>query len=174
MKCESCKQKEATFFYEENVNGQARSLHLCADCAAKLQADGKLFSEHAEGFPFPSFTQLHNNFLDGLFGIAASPVTKESKNTCPGCGATWGDLMKDGKAFCPQCYTTFGEELEPTLRSLHGHVTHTGRAPAGRRAQREKRDRLASLKTQLANAIKEEKFEDAAKLRDEIRTLEKE
>jgi protein arginine kinase activator len=82
--------------------------------------------------------------------------------------------LKSSKAFCPECYTTFLEELRPTLRSLHGNVTHTGRAPAGRRAQQEKRDKLASLKAQLGEAIKEENFEEAAKLRDEIRGLEKE
>lgn len=173
MKCENCKQNEATFFYEETINGQSRSVRLCAECAAKMKAGEKLFSEQSDAFSFPSFTQLHNNFLDGLFGITA-PSTKETAKSCPLCGATWGDLLKSSKAFCPECYTTFLEELRPTLRSLHGNVTHTGRAPAGRRAQQEKRDKLASLKAQLGEAIKEENFEEAAKLRDEIRGLEKE
>ena len=173
MKCESCKQNEATFFYEETINGQSRSIKLCAECAAKMNAGEKLFAEPSDAFSFPSFTQFHNNFLDGLFGITAQGA-KESAKSCPGCGAVWGDLLKSSKAFCPECYTTFLEELRPTLRSLHGNVTHVGRAPAGRRAQKEKRDRLTALKTQLGEAIKEEKFEEAAKLRDEIRGLEKE
>ena len=45
---------------------------------------------------------------------------------------------------------------------------------ADRREKRERADRLSALKQQLATAIAEEKFEDAAKLRDEIRTMEKE
>ncbi len=168
MKCDNCKNNEATFFYEENLNGKTRSLHLCPECAAKMKGGDKLFSEG-----FPSFTQLHSNLLDGLFGLS-SPAVKESKKACPGCGAAWSDLRRAGKAFCPQCYTTFGEELRPTLRSLHGNVTHTGRAPADRREKREKEDRLTRLKKELASAIAEEKFEDAAKLRDEIRSLERE
>lgn len=168
MKCDNCKKNEATFFYEENLNGKTRSLHLCPECAAKMEGSDKLFTEG-----FPSFTQLHSNLLEGLFGLSA-PVTKEGAHFCPGCGASWNDLRREGKAFCPLCYTTFGEELRPTLRALHGNVTHTGRAPADRREKREKEDRLTRLKKELASAIAEEKFEDAAKLRDEIRSLEKE
>ncbi len=171
MKCDHCKNNEATFFYEESVNGKSRSLHLCAECAAKLKSDGKIFAQE-EGFGFPSFNQMQGSLLNGLFGLGTAP--KESKKTCPGCGAAWSDLRRAGKAFCPTCYATFGEELSPTLRSLHGNVTHTGRAPADRREKRERADRLAALKQQLSHAIAEEKFEDAAKLRDEIRTLEKE
>ena len=173
MKCESCKQNEATFFYEETINGQSRSMRLCAECAAKMKAGEKLFSEQSDVFGFPSLTPFHNNFLDDLFGIAA-PTASTTAKSCPECGATWNDLLKASKAFCPACYTAFLEELRPTLRSLHGNVTHVGRAPAGRRAQKERRDRLASLKAELAQAIKAEKFEDAARLRDEIRGLEKE
>ena len=42
MKCEKCKQNEATFFYEETVNGKTRSYHLCRDCAEKMKESGEL------------------------------------------------------------------------------------------------------------------------------------
>ena len=168
MKCDNCKQNEATFFYEENVNGKVRSLHLCPDCAAKMKGEHPF----TDGFALPSLDPLQQSLFGGLFGF--SPMIKETKKTCPGCNAAWSDLRKAGKAFCPECYATFGEELAPTLRSLHGNVTHTGRAPADRREARAKQDRLTSLKAQLSAAIAEEKFEEAAKLRDEIRQMERE
>lgn len=174
MKCERCNKNEANFYYEENINGHTRSVHLCRECAAQLQAGSALFQEGASHISFPFTQHTGNNILDGLFGISASTAPPKSQTACPGCHATWNDLMKAGKAFCPQCYTTFGEELKPTVRSLHGNVTHVGRAPAGRRAQREKRDRLTALRTRLATAIAEERFEEAATLRDEIRALEQE
>ena len=165
MKCENCKQNEATFFYEESINGVKKSVHLCAECAAKMQN---------ENLSLPSFGGFGSHLLDGLFGFSASPA-QETKRTCPGCGAAWSDLLKTGKAFCPQCYTAFRAELEPSLRSLHGsNVTHTGRAPAGHRVERERRETLESLKKQLSEAIKTEQFEEAATLRDQIRALEKE
>ena len=36
MKCEKCNEKEANFFYEENVNGEKRSYHLCRACAEEM------------------------------------------------------------------------------------------------------------------------------------------
>ena len=122
-------------------------------------------------FPFHS---LQNDLLNGLFGFSAPPAGKESKTACPDCGAVWADLVKTGKAVCPRCYQTFGEALQGTLRSLHGNVTHTGRAPAGRRAEKERKDKLSELRRALGEAIATENFEDAARIRDEIRALERE
>jgi protein arginine kinase activator len=165
MKCEHCNQNEATVFYEEIINGVKRSAHLCPACAAKLQGAGE---------PIFAPASLGSHLLDSLFGFTGTPVAAPKK-TCPGCKATWNDLLKSGKAFCPTCYTTFREELKPSLRSLHGgNLTHAGRAPADRRAKKERSDRLESLKKQLAEAISTENFEKAAGLRDEIRALEKE
>ena len=48
MKCQVCNEKEATYFYEETVNGKSRSFHLCRDCAQRLQAEGKLSLKLAE------------------------------------------------------------------------------------------------------------------------------
>ncbi|MBQ8341765.1 MAG: UvrB/UvrC motif-containing protein [Clostridia bacterium] len=164
MKCEHCNQNEATFFYEENINGVKRSAKLCAECAAKLQGQ--------EPLPHQTFGGFGNHLLDGLFGFSGSPTLAPQK-TCPDCKATWNDLLKTGKAVCPTCYTTFRAELLPSLRSLHGgNLTHTGRAPADRRAVQEKKEKLETLKKQLAEAIAAEKFEEAATLRDEIRGLE--
>ena len=33
MKCEKCKEKEATFYYSCSINGRTTEKHLCADCA---------------------------------------------------------------------------------------------------------------------------------------------
>jgi protein arginine kinase activator len=159
MKCEHCNQNEATFFYEETINGQKRQMHLCAECAAKMQ--GELPK-------FPSFSNFGEGLFGSLFGLSAAP---KSGKICEGCGASWQKLHSAGKAFCPQCYLTFREELEPTLRQLHGNVTHVGRAPADEVAKSEKEQKLSALKKALEEAIKSESFEQAAKLRDEIRAI---
>ena len=152
---------EKELLYLEDALGHEQFLMTqCTECAAKLKG---------ESFSLPGFG---SHLLDGLFGLSASPAAEPQKS-CPQCNATWADLRRAGKAFCPACYIAFREELRPSLRSLHGsNVTHTGRAPADRRARQEKRERLESLKKQLAEAISTENFEGAATLRDEIRALE--
>ncbi|MBE6555854.1 MAG: hypothetical protein E7663_06470 [Ruminococcaceae bacterium] len=165
MKCEKCLQNEATYYYEETVNGKTRSLHLCAECAKKMQS-GQIPKEDSAPDLFSSPLP---DLLGDLFGL--SPKKTESAKRCPDCGALWQDLVSCGKACCPTCYKTFAQELERTVRAIHGNVTHTGRAPAGFRAVHEKEQRIAALKKELAAAITDENFEKAAELRDEIRKL---
>ena len=169
MICEKCKKKEATIFYEETINGAKRSYSLCADCAAELEKQGALSLGHG-AFSLPSFGGFHDALFGGLFGL--SEGQPQQKKACSRCGATMSDLKSHGKVGCPECYTTFGEELDGTIRSIHGNVKHVGRAPSRFRQNREKANRLASLKQQLKEAIAEESFERAATLRDEIRALE--
>lgn len=169
MICEKCKKKEATVFYEETINGTKRSYSLCSDCAAEMEKQGELSPGYG-AFSLPSFGGFHDALFGGLFGLSAGKP--QQKKTCPQCGATMDDLRANGKVGCPECYTAFREELDSTIRSIHGNVKHVGRAPARFRQNREKADRLATLKRQLKEAIAEESFERAATLRDEIRALE--
>jgi len=169
MKCEKCNVNEATFFYKETVNGKTRSLHLCADCAEKMRAAGELRMEMPDfDTPFAAFP----SFFGDLFALPEKTSKRAGAKTCPGCGATWQDIVNLGKARCPECYRAFADELDATVRSMHGNVTHTGRAPQKQRAAHEKENQLADLKKQLKEAIEQEKFEDAAALRDKIHALE--
>ena len=166
MKCEHCKKNEATCFYQFTNNGATGSLALCEACAAALQHGSAVPN------PFSGFGADMSHLFDSLFGAPASKAPQNTKS-CPTCGAVWRDISKSGRAFCADCYTTFGDELSPTLRSMHGAATHTGRAPAARRAVREKDEKLTRLRAELKEAITAENFEKAAELRDEIRALEK-
>lgn len=163
MLCEKCKKNEATIFYQETINGNKRSYSLCGDCAAEMSQQGGLSS-------LPSFGSFHDPLLAGLFGI--SDTTFRTEKGCPSCGATLNDFKRTGKVGCPECYHAFSGELGGTVRSIHGNVKHVGRSPARFQKDREKKDRLLSLRTDLQKAVSEEDFERAAALRDEIRSLE--
>ena len=165
MKCEKCNEREATVFLEQTINGESRSMHLCESCADTVKKEG-LF-EHT---PFPFGSDLFSD----LFGFSAPVRLGSSAKTCPDCGATFAVIRHEGKVSCPRCYETFAEELSPTVHSLHGKVVHTGRAPAGLRAMRDKKERLETLQRDLRAAVENEEYEKAAKLRDEIRTLKQE
>ncbi len=162
MICEKCKKNQATIFYEENINGKKRSYSLCPECASALEKEVGLSHDL---FSLPSFG---NPLFGGLFGHATPAAGK----TCPSCGATLSDFRRNGKMGCPDCYAAFSGELGETIRSIHGNVKHTGRAPARYRKDREKQDRLAELRGKMKAAIEAEDFEQAATLRDEIRALE--
>ena len=169
MLCEKCKKRTAAVFYNENINGKLRSFSLCGECAARLREKGELqdITSMVGSFADP-FSELQDNLFGGFFGIpkmAAVPAEKK----CPTCGSTYADITKDGRVGCPECYTVFENELSRMIRSVHGTTSHTGSVPARHRAKIEREERIKRLKNEMQEAIKNEDFERAATLRDEIR-----
>ena len=172
MKCQRCQKNDATFFYEENINGERRKYSLCTDCAKEMQSSGELktvkspFEELSFASPFA------DTLLGSLFYPAEAARIGTGAKKCARCGFTLRDFREHGKAGCPDCYVTFAAELEPTIRSMHGSATHTGRAPSKLRKKHDRADRLKELRAALNDAIGKEEFEEAARLRDEIRAIE--
>ena len=175
MKCERCKKNEATFFYKESINGEKKNYSLCADCARQMQENGEL-KMSASPFEELSFSSPLGAFGDTLFGSLFYPgeIAKIGTGTkkCTRCGSTLHDFRERGKAGCPDCYCTFAQELEPTIRSMHGSSTHTGRAPSRWKKKQDKASKIKELRHALGDAVKKEEFEEAARIRDEIRAIE--
>lgn len=175
MICERCKKNEAVFYYHENVNGNEKNYHLCAECAAELEKNGELktksnfggfdsfFGESAWSDPFKSMNALLSGFIGGGKQI--------SEKRCSGCGLTFKELASDGMAGCAECYTAFSKELEPTLAKLHGHVSHRGRVPQRFREKQELKEKIASLEKEREEAVRNEDYERAAEIRDELKNL---
>lgn len=166
MMCENCGKNPATTHLKTVLNGVVHENHLCSYCAANNGYGniGKL-----------SLT----NMLASMFGESISRGKPISKR-CECCGATFSDIAQSGRVGCSECYTVFKNELMPSLNRLHGKAIHIGNTPALQKAEQETeqkyeqtaKEKIQNLKNQLAEAIKAEEFETAAKLRDDIRALE--
>ena len=66
-------------------------------------------------------------------------------------------------------------ELMPTIKRIHSNTSHLGKSPVVKDACQEKSDNkvtVDNLKKQLEEAVKEQNFELAAKLRDQIKEME--
>lgn len=168
--CQKCKQKPAVFYYEQSVNGKKTECALCADCAtewkkAHLSEDESLF-QVSDISPFAG--------IDALFGSLFAPTATSARKgkVCPLCGASFSDLKRSGKVGCAVCYDTFEEELRPTLRSIHGTQSHTGRVPASLEDENKRKKEIEKLRQRLNEAIMAQAFEEAATLRDQIKALE--
>ena len=173
MLCELCNKKEATFHYKSTQNGYVTEKHLCESCAKK---NGY---EHMFQFPSISFGGLWQEMDQGMLGgLLGGMIDEGPQNVitetavCPFCGMRLPEFMQTGKAGCSKCYTTFRSALTPTIKKLHGNTEHTGKAPAGRKESLSREYRLNDLKSQLAKAIESQEYEQAAKLRDEIKAME--
>ncbi len=168
MKCEKCNDRNATFFFERIINGEKHTYRLCRACAEEIGLLNKGKSALFEDAFSPLFSS-HTDLIDDIFGLPKGVGIKAKK--CEGCGATWQEIAKSGRVWCPRCYGTFGEELEHSIRATHGNVTHVGRAPAKSLTLKKRESLVSDLKLALRTAIEDENFEEAARLRDEIRAI---
>ena len=157
MYCDECKKNIATIHLVSVVNGKKTERHLCEACAH--QEDG--FSLN------PQFSI--NDLISGFFNFN-QPHTQVSEKICPQCGMSFSRFKQDGKLGCANCYDTFRSELMPMLKSIHGSVQHNGRTIDIN--QNKKSSQLDLLKEQLNQAVAGENYEQAAKLRDQIKQLE--
>lgn len=165
MLCQDCKEREATTHVKRVINGQLEEYHLCQECAQKY-GYGNLFS---------NMTSL-DNFLGNFFmGSAAnSPHLPSAYPTCKKCGSSFNDIAKTGKVGCADCYTTFYDSLLPSLQRIHGKARHVGRISSSAGPEAKRKAKINSLKVDLNKCISDQNYEKAAKLRDEIKELEKE
>ena len=172
MLCEKCKKRTATVFYNENINGNVCSYSLCGECAAKLHEKGEIqdITSMIGSFADP-FSELQDHFFSGFFGLPSQKAL-HGERKCPDCGTSYHEIASSGKVGCAQCYDTFGEELSRSIQSIHGTTSHTGTVPSRQRAKQKRSEWIKKLKKDLQDAILQEDYESAAKLRDEIRELE--
>lgn len=167
MVCEQCQQREAEVVATQFNNGQQVMLHLCHQCAAKIQPF------HVE--PQES-TPLHQ-LLSTWFGTPTWYKEEQKKERhkqkeCQHCHTTFEHFLKEGKFGCAHCYETFREELPPLLKRLHGGTEHVGKMPGAASEKAALKKRIELIRQTMKTAVDEERFEDAAQLRDEARMLE--
>ena len=166
MVCDICKQNQATVHLTEIVDEQMSELHLCESCANQKGAQ----------------MESHFGLADLLAGLAevgkptgGVPVEEGEVKTCESCGMTYADFKKVGRLGCSECYMTFRKGLSTLLRRIHGSTAHVGKMPVSMvgNSSAKARSELQELKRKLQRAIEAEDFEEAAKLRDQLRELER-
>ena len=156
MKCQRC-PKQATLHITE-VLGEERfeEVHLCEDCAKKYLYEPQQ-KKHA-----------------GKAAGESADVEEDSPvaGRCPSCGISFVEFRNHGRFGCGHDYDAFKGDILPLLESVHGEVRHTGKVP--RRLPRAKaaQAELAQLRQRLQVLVTEEKYEEAARIRDRIKELE--
>lgn len=183
MKCDVC-ENEATVFLTQIINGQMTTVNLCDACSKAKGVTDEAGFGLAEAFLSSHPPSSH---------AAPEPA-------CEACGFTASQLKKIGRMGCPECYNTFREGLDNLLRAMHKGTTHKGKVPARADlipeipppaksqpatlkpektaeaaqpppSQPPAKPTVAQLREQLENAVREERYEDAAALKKEIDRL---
>jgi protein arginine kinase activator len=176
QKCQLC-ENEATVHEVMVKNGVRMERHLCEACAQK------------HGLASQPINELISKYI--ISGAAPTPVKPagpQPPETCPGCELTFNQFKQSGLLGCPECYRTFEALLTPLIERAHsGTSQHVGKQPRRMLATaaegrlnpeaivgtaEERARRLRAVRQQLDEAVQNEQYERAAKLRDELRRLQ--
>ncbi|MCA9751035.1 MAG: UvrB/UvrC motif-containing protein [Gemmatimonadetes bacterium] len=169
MNCDHCGERPGEIRYTEMTDGEVRRSLLCRECARELGVE----SDEEPAAPELGFVAGPIPVAAVVTGKVDPPETAEDPRRCPACGAAAADLETHALFGCATCYDTFASSLEPLLRRLHHRVRHRGRIPGGV-VTPPTGQALEEMRRQLDVAISEERFDDAAELRDQIQERERE
>lgn len=172
MLCQNCRKNEVNFHYTQIINGMKKEVALCSQCAKKLGIKTLDFS-----IPV-SFKSMLGDFFNGTREETILPNMMESENL---------QLLKaisDFNIFDIDMYPEIEEieniDKQKNIKGIRSTLTSEEKKNVAedvekisrkRKTENKKEDKIKELKYKLELAIKEERYEDAARLRDEINHL---
>jgi protein arginine kinase activator len=158
LKCQIC-EKAATVHLTQILNNNIYKVHLCESCA------------QSKGVTDPEGFSLEELFAKtGLGVFQKEPATPEAP-TCGACGLSPAMFKETGRLGCPECYRDLNAFVVGMLRNLHRGVEHRGKVPERSVERMNRANRLSELERDLDSAVLDERYEDAATYRDEIRQI---
>ncbi len=165
MLCEKCQKKEATVFYSE-VKGKQRQQHcFCESCANTISPI--IEKPDVED----SLKKILSDFLD-IFLFQLSSIEKQNEK-CSFCGMTFQEFQKHPRLGCANDYEVFKKYIESMLETMNSSTRHIGKKAKQFLQKKENTENIEKFKSKLKIAIAEERYEDAAVLRDQIAQLER-
>ncbi len=174
MTCDFCKKNKASVHLMSIFNDEVEKINICKECA--------------KDFSFLSEDDFYNDLTKILFKIFQANASKNKtgrgkrvfkslsygKNKkCPNCNIDLKTIKKLGRMGCPDCYGEFRDILLPIIRSLHGDQEHKGKIPGNTSSEIKLEKSIRELRKRLNNEVIVENFEEAAKIRDRIKEMEK-
>lgn len=168
MQCQQCKQQTATIHLTEINNGVRVETHLCEFCAEQ------------EGIAIKSqipLNELLSSLLASQDSAKAQPAAEKEEiadaTECPSCGMTVQAFRKGGLLGCPNDYDAFEDVLAPVIqKSQGGNTEHIGKSPSKAPEDNKKQIEKINLRKELEEAVRDEDYERAAQLRDQIESLQ--
>lgn len=153
MKCENCGKNEVTFVYQSNINGQVTEKHLCGECAEKLGYTQKLAAQSQ---------RMMQNFFGGvLFDDFFTPFPSLLGRMNRMLESPFDDFFADMPALgAPAEARQEPQKSQDTLLEQE------------EQNQISKTRQLNALRMEMQKAVREENFERAAELRDQIHSME--
>jgi protein arginine kinase activator len=149
--CDECGINPANIHLTQIMQNQTRIHHLCQECARKMGINISVNVEES----------------------GSGQEVTESDKSCGRCGMNYSEFRSKGWLGCAECYHAFEKEIDEMLIQVHGSAIHKGKQYHKSNTRVKATADIKRLRHELAAAIKNEQFEQAALLRDAIHNLKK-
>ncbi|GAB4245527.1 MAG: UvrB/UvrC motif-containing protein [Thermoleophilia bacterium] len=163
--CDSCGIEPGTVHIIRVEDGEFVHTHLCQTCAEEA-AGGTEASEIFFAVP-TAVAGLLRSLLST--GARRRPVG-EAGLMCGVCGSTLADVEERGLLGCPACYEAFAEHITAALVQTEAGM-HLGKEPGAPAGQVSTKREVLRLERMLAELVGDERFEEAAGVRDRLAEL---
>ena len=163
MKCDRC-GKPSVYHSTLIVNGVSQSTNLCRECAIK---EGVFNSS-----PTSIFDDMFAPFSDFL------SFEKVADIVCPVCKTSLREFKNTSKLGCPNCYDAFRDEIAKIVKRIAPYETHKpeliSKPTKAKKKTETKAEKISALRQEMQQAVREERYEDAGKIKKQIQKLEAE
>ena len=152
--CDECGINPANIHLTQIMQNKTQVSHLCEECARKKGVSVSIGEDIAEiGEP--------------------APEKEVDEKSCSKCGCTYSIFKSRGWLGCSTCYQAFEQEIDELFQQMHGSLVHSGKkyTTAHVGTPQALTGEMKRLRHELALAIKNEEFEQAATIRDAIHTI---
>lgn len=182
MICNMCKKNEATVNITQKINGVEKRIHLCPSCAAKMglgpdnykNLQNMMKDFMGRGSFNDMFNEIFNglgpNGLNGNFAFGNDPFIEGSFSDEGGTpqlnvnSRIGVNRAQDGE-IRRKYQKLEDDEMNAILKNICGNDKKNGKKV-------DKDEEIKNLKEKLNKLVKQEKYEEAAKVRDEIKKME--
>ncbi len=152
MLCDDCKKRPATIFFKDVLPGEVIELHLCGECAHKR---GLIMTKKMSP-------------IEILQRLLREKSVKDEKVICSVCYLSLAEFKRRGRFGCSNCISIFEPYIKNLIKQIHQSDKHVGRqAKCGPKKGFE----VFKLREQLKKALEKEAYEEAAEIRDKLKTF---
>jgi protein arginine kinase activator len=159
--CDICGENDAVVKVQRSWGRQHEELMLCDACAVQLGI------EPESTMPAPSVEEL-------VSGAFTTDPDADDAVRCDGCGRLYRDIRRTGEVGCAQCYAVFEGQIRSILERRPSPAQHAGKYPERLLVYKRFFVDRERLRRRLEAAVAAEDYEQAAKLRDQLSSMDRE
>lgn len=152
MQCDDCKKKPASIFFKDVTSGKVSELHLCLECAQKrgIIANKKMSP------------------VEMLQKLLREKNVQDEQIICPVCCLSLAEFKRIGRFGCSNCINAFETGIKHLIKEIQESERHVGRKT---KPGEQKGLEIFKLREELKKALATESYEEAAKIRDRLKSL---